>query len=56
MNATTLASEERSLVSEHPTLSREEWLPLRRGVTEEGEGAYAAPGQSKRGTPRAALG
>ena len=30
MNATTLASEERSLISEHPTLSREEWLPLRK--------------------------
>jgi predicted dithiol-disulfide oxidoreductase (DUF899 family) len=30
MNATTLASEERSPISEHPILSREEWLPLRK--------------------------
>jgi predicted dithiol-disulfide oxidoreductase (DUF899 family) len=30
MNATTLASEERSPISEHPILSREEWVPLRK--------------------------
>src|SRR5712671_861425 len=30
MNATTLASEGRSPISEHPILSREEWLPLRK--------------------------
>jgi predicted dithiol-disulfide oxidoreductase (DUF899 family) len=30
MNATTLASEERSPISEHPILSRAEWLPLRK--------------------------
>jgi predicted dithiol-disulfide oxidoreductase (DUF899 family) len=30
MNTTAVASEERSPISEHPILSREEWLPLRK--------------------------